>query len=383
MSGQVRYAQFNLRHASLGDLAALVALEQACFTTDRISPRQFRYLLTRANAVILVAESEQEIFGDAVVLFSRATSVARVYSLAVAESWRGRGVGLALMKMAEAEAWSHRRAYLRLEVREDNHQALNLYRSLGYRRLGEVNDYYQDHTGAVRLEKSLSPDMHPELAQVPYYEQSLEFTCGAAALMMAMKALQADVEFSRHLELRLWREATTIFMTSGHGGCGPFGLGLAAAKRGFRTVVYVTSDGIHLVDSVRSQEKKEVMRLVQEEMHAELLSLGVPIIDAEVTLDEMERCFNRGGIPLVLISSWQIYKARAPHWVVVTGFDEHFVYVNDPFIDHKEGETAVDSIHMPILKEKFQSMARYGRVGLQAMVVLYADGCTGKEIDNA
>jgi hypothetical protein len=26
---------------------------------------------------------------------------------------------------------------------------------------------------------------------------------------------------------------------------------------------------------------------------------------------------------------------------------------------------------MPIQKEKFESMARYGRVGLQAMVVLY------------
>jgi uncharacterized protein YvpB len=57
--------------------------------------------------------------------------------------------------------------------------------------------------------------------------------------------------------------------------------------------------------------------------------------------------------------------------VVVTGYDDNFVYVNDPFVDRDEGEAPVDSIHMPILKEKFASMARYGRVGLQAMVVLY------------
>ena len=81
----------------------------------------------------------------------------------------------------------------------------------------------------------------------------------------------------------------------------------------------------------------------------------------------------------MLISSCQIYNAKAPHWVVVTGFDDNFIYVNDPFVDHDEGETAVDSIHMPIQKEKFESMARYGRVGLQAMVVLYSR----KEIPDA
>jgi hypothetical protein len=51
--------------------------------------------------------------------------------------------------------------------------------------------------------------------------------------MMAMKALDPAMELNRTLELRLWREATTIFMTSGHGGCGPYGLALSAYRRGF------------------------------------------------------------------------------------------------------------------------------------------------------
>ena len=62
-----------------------------------------------------------------------------------------------------------------------------------------------------------------------------------------------------------------------------------------------------------------------------------------------------------------------PAWVVVTGFDDSFIYVNDPYVDRDEGETLVDSIHMPILKDKFESMARYGRVGLQALIGLYHD----------
>jgi len=360
-----------IRPATPGDLDALVALETACFESDRISRRQFNYLLKKGNASILVADLDGMLAGDLVLLYSRATSVARLYSIAVDERMRGKGIARTLMQAAEREAWDHQRAYLRLEVRKDNHAAIRLYQSLGYRRLGEHPDYYDDHMDAWRFEKSLAPGLHPDLAPVPFYEQSLEFTCGPAALMMAFKTLDPAIEMNRRLELQLWREATTIFMTSGHGGCGPYGLALAAARRGFRVDLYVTDEGIHMIDSVRSTQKKEVMQLVQEEMQEELESLGVPMHRTPVSAVEIEECLSGGGIPLVLISSWQIYNAKAPHWVVVTGFDDNFIYVNDPFVDHDEGETAVDSIHMPIQKEKFESMARYGRVGLQAMVVLY------------
>ena len=360
-----------IRPATTEDLDALVALEHASFEGDRISRRQFNYLLKKGNASILVAELQGRLVGDLVLLYSRATSVARLYSIAVDESVRGKGIARELMQAAESEAWQHQRAYLRLEVRKDNHAAIRLYESLDYRRLGEHPDYYDDHMDAWRFEKSLAPDQHPELAPVPYYEQSLEFTCGPAALMMAFKTLDPAIEMNRRLELRLWREATTIFMTSGHGGCGPYGLALAAARRGFRVDLHVTDEGVHMIDSVRSEQKKEVMRLVQEEMQEEVAALGVPVHRRPVSSVEIEEALSNGGIPLVLISSWQIYNAKAPHWVVVTGSDDNFIYVNDPFIDHDEGETAVDSIHMPIQKEKFESMARYGRIGLQAMVVLY------------
>jgi hypothetical protein len=36
---------------------------------------------------------------------------------------------------------------------------------------------------------------------------------------------------------------------------------------------------------------------------------------------------------LVLISSYRIYGERFPHWVVVTGFDAHYIYVHDPLVD--------------------------------------------------
>jgi ribosomal protein S18 acetylase RimI-like enzyme len=360
------------RAATLDDIDALVALEQQCFDADRISRRQFRHMLTRANAAVLVEERAGRIVGDVVVLFSRATSVARLYSLVVDPDTRGQGVAKNLIQCAEQVAWSNHRAYMRLEVRKDNSAAVSLYQRHGYRRFGEWLDYYDDHADAWRFEKSLSPELHPSLREVAWYEQSLDFTCGPAALMMAMATLNPALLPDRTLELRLWREATTVFMTSGHGGCGPYGLALAAARRGFGVRVYVSGKGVHLVDSVRSEDKKEVMRLVQEDMREQLRTLDVPVYHRAISIDRMEASFNSGVIPLVLISSWQIYGERFPHWVVVTGFDASFVYVNDPYVDYEAGETSLDSIHMPIARERFATMTRYGKVKLQAVVLLSA-----------
>ena len=59
------------------------------------------------------------------------------------------------------------------------------------------------------------------------------------ASLLARKLLTLDpgLTLDRTLELRVWREATTIFMTSGHGGCGPDGLALAAEFVAPRTPV--------------------------------------------------------------------------------------------------------------------------------------------------
>jgi hypothetical protein len=171
----------------------------------------------------------------------------------------------------------------------------------------------------------------------------------------------------------LWREATTIFMTSGHGGCGPYGLALSAYHRGFDVEVYVNRDlGPFLVSSVRSPEKKEVMQLVEEDLLEELRALPIELHEDVLSVDGLRERFERGGIPIVLISSYRIYEERSPHWVVVTGFDERFIYAHDPYIDYEEGETIADSLNMPIARKEFERMARYGRAGQKAVVIVSA-----------
>jgi ribosomal protein S18 acetylase RimI-like enzyme len=361
-----------IRPATLEDVDALVALEQAAFEGDRITRRQFRYLITRGHASTLVLPDPgaNGLVGYVMVLFSRGTSLARLYSIAVSERARGQGIGRRLVEAAEAVARDNACADLRLEVRRDNTASLALFREMGYREFGTIEDYYEDHMGALRLQKSLAPGPDPEVVRTPYYAQTLDFTCGPAALMMAMRAVDPDLRLDRRLELRIWRDATTIFMASGHGGCGPYGLALAAARRGYEMELLVRDTGVAFFNSVRSEEKKRVMRLVQEDMVEELEQLQVPMVHGPVNVAALEARFNAGRVPVVLISSVRIYAERFPHWVTVTGFDERFIYVHDPLVDVDEGERAVDSIDMPILRRDFEGMARYGRAGLQAAVIV-------------
>lgn len=359
-----------IRPATLSDLNALLTIEQRCFTADRLSRRSFRHMIIKAHAELLLLEEAGVIGGYVLVLFHAGTSLARLYSIAILPELRGRGAGRRLMTAAEQAALARGCIALRLEVRADNLTSIRLYESMGYRRFGFYDAYYEDRMDALRYEKRLLPALRPQMARVPYYEQTLEFTCGPAALMMAMAALDAGIEPSRTLELRLWRESTTVFMTSGHGGCGPFGLALAAHRRGFSVEVYVNDQGALFVDSVRSADKKKVIRLVQEDFIAEMKVLGLPLHYRRIGLGELRTAHIEGAIALVLISSYRIYQEKFPHWVVVTGFDDRYVYVHDPYVDHEKGKTVTDCVNMPIPQQDFVRMARYGKSAQRAALLI-------------
>ena len=216
-----------IRLAQMSDLPDLLRLENACFSGDRISRRSFRRFLESAGASCLVAEANGQMLGYALLLFRSGTALARLYSFAVDPAARGSGLSRRLLAAAEADAFERERILLRLEVREDNAPARALYERAGYRRHGRVADYYEDGTAAIRMEKLLHDEAAPPSA-VPYFSQTTDFTCGPACLMMALKHLGAVETLDERLELRLWRETTTIYLASGHGGCGPFGMAVAA-----------------------------------------------------------------------------------------------------------------------------------------------------------
>jgi ribosomal-protein-alanine acetyltransferase len=361
-----------LREAVETDLDALGEIEATVFATDRLSRRSMRRFMESDSDCFLVAECDGVPAGYAIFFMHRGTSLSRLYSIAVSPHFQGRGIAAALLTEGERIAASHERIYMRLEVRKDNAPAIGLYQKLGYRQFGLYEDYYEDHQDALRFQKRiLHYPVNKTQQIVPYYCQTTEFSCGPAALMMAMSGIDRRYVPSQREELRIWREATTIFMTSGHGGCDPYGLALAAHARGFRPVVYVSHSGPLFLDTVRTPEKKHVMTQVYEDFTGRVAEAGIEVKQKEISQATIKRHLASGGIPLILISVYQMSRKKAPHWVAITAIDEKFIYINDPEVDPASHLSPFDLQYVPISLNSFDRIAQFGQSRLRAAVIVY------------
>ena len=363
-------AVVDYRAAKQSDLDALVALEHSCFQYDRLSRRSFRHHIRSTKRDLTVAERAGHLLGYGLVLYHQGTRLARMYSLAVSPDARGLGLGRGLMQALEHNARRAGRHYMRLEVAMNNTGAIALYELEGYRPFGEYLDYYEDHSNALRMHKRIRrAPVEGHFQDVPWYPQSTEFTCGPASLLMGMASLDPKSACSLTHELDLWREATTIFMTSGHGGCHPLGLGVAAVKRGFQVQVFLSTDEPLFLDGVRSDHKKTILREVHEQFVSQAQRTGVQVVYEPLSLIELEQAVAQGAAVMVLVSTYRLDGKKAPHWVVLTGIDDDCLFVHDPDIDENE-QIAADCQHIPIAKDDFDKMAAFGVQRLRAALVL-------------
>lgn len=151
-----------IRRATPADLDGVQALEQACFgvggDSDAQSRRSLAYLIVRARSDFLVALEADRILADVIVLYRRNSAIARLYSIAVADVARGRGLASGLLSEAEVEALGRGCQALRAEARISNRASRLLFARAGYHERERLPDYYPSRYGAredgVRLEKN-------------------------------------------------------------------------------------------------------------------------------------------------------------------------------------------------------------------------------------
>lgn len=383
------------RTATVSDVAQLFALENQCFENDRLSKRRFKHWVTASNGIFIVACVNQVICGYGLVILRKATRSARLYSLAIDQHYRGFGIARDLLLELEQRALAQHRLFMRLEVAETNSKALSLYKSLGYKQFGLYKRYYEDGANALRLQKSLHPDStQAQLPAYPWYQQSTEFTCGPTALMMALKSLQADVECSIEQEMDIWRQANTVFMTSGHAGCHPLGLALAAHNLGFEVDVYINQSADLFLDGVRSAHKKSIMQVVERQFFQRAKNACICVNEYEYELANIENALANGHAVICLISTYQFDRKKAPHWVAITHVDDTFLYFHDPDASfegiskvgtsmpssdlesqliaeqslHQTSE--LDFQHVPIIKEDFAKLSIFGKSKLKTCLVI-------------
>ena len=367
------------RQAEARDLKPLLSLERSCFETDRLSERSFRHWIRSQHGCLLVAEQIGEhngsLLGYGLLWCHRGTRLARLYSIATAPEARGKGVAQGLLTQLEEYALEQGRLFLRLEVAKGNDAAIALYLRMGYHVFGEYHDYYDDHRDALRMQKQIRQRRRQsgsvkekQFESVLWYQQTTDFTCGPASLMMAMHKVDSQVQPDRALELDLWREATTIFMTSGHGGCHPLGLALAAARRGFEADVYLNTRDALFLDGVRSEEKKDVMTLVHAQFVERCQASGICVHYEDILQTHIANWLEQGCGVLVLISTYRLDGKKTPHWVMVTDMDDECFYVHDPDVD--EDQQPLDCQYLPIARDDFEKMSAFGNGRLRTALAI-------------
>lgn len=364
--------ELDFRPVRREDLEALTALEAKCFEVDRLSRRSFRHWIQSSHRHFIVATHEEKLVGYSLVIFFRGTTLARLYSVAVDPEFRGQGIARQLIEAGEVSAEEAGRLFLRLEVDVHNHAGIQLYEAMGYQRFGIYRNYYEDQHDAIRMQKCIRTV--PPTAQnrsIPWLQQATPFTCGPAALMMAMRGLSKQYSPTPSDELQIWREATTIYMTAGHGGCHPVGLALAANLRGYRAEVWLNHDQPLFIDSVRDEQKKSVIEQVHTDFVSQARAAHIPMSVREFVANDLVNAFDQGGIPIILISTYRLDGKKSPHWVVMSGYDEDCLYVHDSDPDPVEQcVSGLDSQYLPIARNDFMKMSRFGKKALRTAVII-------------
>jgi len=142
------------------NLDELASLEKQSFSSDRISRRSFRRLLTRPTADGCGIYKESVMLGYSLLLFRRNTTRARLYSLAVDKDHRGKGVGRSLLEATVQLARERGSNSLQLEVSSTNIFAIRLYETFGFNLRARRRAYYEDGNDALVYSLELQNDLH-------------------------------------------------------------------------------------------------------------------------------------------------------------------------------------------------------------------------------
>jgi ribosomal-protein-alanine acetyltransferase len=145
-----------IEDTSIRLLGKLYEIEKQCFGQEAFTKQQLIYLLTAYNAIGLAARVNSEIAGFAIarVDIGRNTSFGHILTVDIAPAYRRKGIAQKLLHEIETIFREKGIKECRLEVREDNVAALNLYQKLGYKKVGKLEKYYGDAHG-LYLQKTL------------------------------------------------------------------------------------------------------------------------------------------------------------------------------------------------------------------------------------
>lgn len=165
---------------------------------------------------------------------------------------------------------------------------------------------------------------YPTKLDVPFFQQTRYSTCGPAAIMMVMKYWDKSFVLSRFVEFKIWLRSNPFIL---FGGTLQFGLAKTALKMGFKVRIY---------QKTRILEYNSAYTRFLS-FWEYLFSRGHygsknPIKYDKEILDVVNDALINGIPPIVFVNLEPVIGENVLHWLVVTGVDEQYIYVNDPYV---------------------------------------------------
>lgn len=146
---------FRIRPYRPQDFETLFHIDQACFPPGIAYPRsELRRFLNLSGSCAWVAESGNETVGFLIACLE-SKKIVHIVTIDVVDAWRRKGIGGALMNIAEEWGRKRQAFLLYLETGEENVVAHKFYKARGYSIVERVDGYYSDGTAAWIMAKSL------------------------------------------------------------------------------------------------------------------------------------------------------------------------------------------------------------------------------------
>ena len=146
-----------IEDALIRHLDRLFEIENECFEEEAFTKEQITQLLKEYNCVSLVARVGGIIAGFVIGIMyvDRRALNAHILTIDVSPAYRRKGIGQLLLQEIERIFRDKGVKDSSLEVREDNVAAINLYRKLGYEKVGKLRKYYGNANG-IYFKKALA-----------------------------------------------------------------------------------------------------------------------------------------------------------------------------------------------------------------------------------
>jgi glutathione synthase/RimK-type ligase-like ATP-grasp enzyme/ribosomal protein S18 acetylase RimI-like enzyme len=143
-----------IRKSEITDLDFLYKLEKSCFPGFQQSTRRsIRYSITSPLQQVIVAETEGDEGNTPVgsaTLYLHAKTL-RMFSLAVLPEFQGKGIGKQLLEYSISLARMKKMNRVSLEVRKSDKKLVHLYKTLGFKEMELLNDYYLKGEHGLRM----------------------------------------------------------------------------------------------------------------------------------------------------------------------------------------------------------------------------------------